>query len=125
MVKKKKSLSSKQLAELIIEGIREKKGKEIVTINFKGLENTITDYFVICHGTSSSQVEAISENISEFVRKNSGLKPWHSEGQRNAEWVLLDYIDVVVHVFLETSREFYKIEKLWADAEVKYLKDEE
>jgi len=125
MAKKKKSLSSKQLADLIIEGIREKKGKEIVTINFKGLENTITDYFVICHGTSSSQVEAIAENIPEFVRKNAGVKPWHTEGQRNAEWVLLDYIDVVVHVFLETSREFYKIEKLWADAEVSYLKDEE
>lgn len=124
MAKKKKSINSKQLAELIIEGIREKKGNKIVTINFKEIDNAIADYFVICHGTSSSQVEAIAENIPEFVRKNSGIKPWHSEGQRNAEWILLDYVDVVVHIFIETSRDFYKIEKLWADAEVKYLEEE-
>lgn len=125
MAKKKKTYSSEQIVELIVEGIREKKGKEIVTINFKGLDNTISDYFVICHGSSTSQVEAISDNISEFVRKKSSVKPWHTEGQRNAEWVLLDYVDVVVHVFLEPSRRFYKIENLWADAKVEYLKDEE
>jgi len=124
MAKKKKTYSTEQILELIIEGIRQKKGEEIVTINFKGLENTIADYFVICHGTSTTQVDSIADNIPEFVREKTGVKPWHSEGQRNSEWVLLDYVDIVVHVFLETSRRFYRIENLWADAKVDYLKEE-
>lgn len=124
MAKKKKVISSEGITELIIEAIREKKGKEIVTINFKGTDNALTDYFVICHGTSTAQVEAIADNIPDYVRKKAGIKPWHSEGLQNAEWVLLDYIDVVVHVFLDTSRSFYKIENLWADAEVAYLEEE-
>ncbi len=125
MTKKKKNYTSKEITQLIIEGIREKKGKEILTINFKDIDNAISDYFVVCHGTSTTHVEAIAENIPEFVRKKSGIKPWHSEGQQNAEWILLDYIDVVVHIFLETSRRFYKIENLWADAQVEHFKDEE
>lgn len=125
MAKKKKKISSEDVMTLIVEGIRQKKGKAIVTINFKNIENAITDYFVICHGTSTAQVDAIAENIPDYVRKEIGVKPWHSEGRTNSEWVLLDYIDVVVHIFLDTSRDFYKIEKLWADAEVVHLEDEE
>jgi len=125
MAKKKKNFTSDDMINLIIEGIRQKKGKEIVTINFRELNNAISDYFVVCHGTSTAQVEAIAENIPEFVRKKTGIKPWHSEGYQNAEWILIDYVDVVVHIFLETSRKFYKIENLWADAQVEYLEEEQ
>lgn len=124
MAKKKKKISSEDITALIVEGIRQKKGKEIVTINFKNIQNAITDYFVICHGTSSAQVDAIAQNIPEFVRKKAGIKPWHSEGRTNAEWILLDYVDVVVHIFQENARQFYKIEALWADAEIERLEEE-
>ena len=124
MAKKKKEITSEGLTELIVEAIREKKGKEIVTINFRDTDNSLTDFFVICHGTSTAQVEAIADNIPDYLRKKAGLKPWHSEGFQNAEWILLDYVDVVVHVFLDTSRKFYKIENLWADAKVEHYEDE-
>jgi len=125
MAKKKKIYTSDDVASLVIEGIREKKGKEIVTINFKDINNAIADYFIICHGTSTSQVEAIAENVPVFLKKKASIKPWHTEGLQNAEWVLIDYVDVVVHVFLDTSRQFYKLENLWADAIVERLKDED
>ncbi len=116
MVKQKEHLSPEKLKELVIEGMDQKKAQNIVSINFKNITNAITDYFVICHGTSTTQVEAIADNVYNFLRKK-GVKPWHTEGRQNAEWILLDYIDIVVHVFLDTSRDFYSIEKLWADAE--------
>ncbi|MDD3877122.1 MAG: ribosome silencing factor [Bacteroidales bacterium] len=116
--KKKKELSSQKLAELIVESLLQKKGIDVISINFKGMSNAITDYFIICHGSSTTHVEALADNVYDNVKKESGEKPWHVEGKSNAEWVLLDYINVVVHVFLDSAREFYKIEKLWADAEV-------
>jgi len=81
------------------------------------LPNTITDYFIICHGTSRAQVEAIAESVQSEVKKAIGINAWHKEGYDNAEWILIDYFDVVVHIFIEEARNFYKLEKLWADAE--------
>lgn len=106
------------LAGAIIKGIKEKKGHDIVCLDLTKINSTICDYFIICHGDSHRQVEAISESVEEEVRKATGEKPWHSEGTRNAEWVLMDYVNVVAHVFFKETRGFYNLEGLWADAEL-------
>lgn len=119
MIRKKSKISSAKLVESIIEGIREKKGSKIITMNLGKIKNAICDQFVICHANSRTQVEAIAHGLQEHVRKDLGVRPWHSEGYENAEWILIDYADVVVHVFQPQIREHYKLEELWADAELK------
>ena len=116
-----KAENSSNLVEIIINGIQEKKGKDIVSINLKSIDNAVCDYFVICHGDSTRQVDAIANSIEEEVKKNISENVWHKEGYENAEWILLDYIDVIVHVFQEQTREFYNLEGLWADAEIRKL----
>jgi ribosome-associated protein len=120
----RKTDTSDFLTEIIIKGIQDKKGKNIVSLNLKKMEHAVSDYFIVCHGNSNIQVQAIAESVEEEVRKSIGIKPWHREGVQNAEWILLDYIDVVVHIFQETTRNFYQIETLWADAEIKILEEE-
>jgi ribosome-associated protein len=115
MMSRKKS-EAQVLAENITKAIADKKGKNIITLDLRKIGNAVTSFFVICHGTSRPQVEAIADGISDLTVKKLGTKPWHKEGQENAEWILLDYIDVVVHIFREDKREFYQLEKLWADA---------
>lgn len=117
MAKRKKIEAPEMLADIVVHGMQERKAIDIVKLCLNRVPNSITDYFVICHGNSRSQVEAIAESVQAEVKKAVGLNPWHKEGHENAEWILLDYFDVVVHVFLEESRNFYKLEKLWADAE--------
>jgi len=117
MAKRKKLEAPDMLADIVVQGMQERKGIDIVKLNLKKLPNTITDYFVICHGTSRAQVEAIAESVQAEVKKAIGINPWHKEGYDNAEWILLDYFDVVVHIFIEDARNFYKLEKLWADAD--------
>ena len=111
--------SSEKLTQTIVQGIQEKKGHNIISLNLSKLGNSVSNYFVICHGNTKVQVEAIADSIEEHVRKKLGDKPWHKEGFENAEWILLDYVDVVVHIFQESSRTFYNLEKLWADAQIK------
>ena len=120
MARNKSKIKPNDLALSVIEGIREKKGSGIVTMNLGKIKNSICDLYVICHGTSRTQVEAIAGGLEEYVRKNLGVKPWHSEGYDNAEWILIDYFDVVVHVFQKHVRDHYKLEDLWADAELKH-----
>lgn len=115
-IKKKKS--GPNLEALVKEAMHEKKGEEIVTIDFSGIKNSIFKQFIICHGNSKVHVESIADFIEKHVREKSGEKPWHREGFTNSEWILLDYVDVVVHIFIESSRSFYQLEKLWADAEI-------
>lgn len=112
---------AKQLAGYVIEGMLDKKGKDIVSINLQKLGSSVADYFVICHGTSTTQVGALAESVEEIVKKNTGESPITVEGIHNSEWVLLDYSDVVVHVFLENTRTFFQLEKLWADGEIKQI----
>lgn len=107
----------------VVKGIFEKKGLDVLKIDLRKLENRITDFFVICHGTSTTQVDSICYSVEDHVRKETGTKPWHVEGLDNCFWVLLDYGDVVVHVFLEEYRHFYSLESLWADAALEELKD--
>jgi len=117
MAKRKKLEAPDMLADIVVHGMQERKGIDIVKLNLQKLPNTITDYFIICHGTSRAQVEALAESVEAEVKKAAGINPWHKEGYDNAEWILLDYFDVVVHIFIEESRNYYKLEKLWADAE--------
>ncbi len=107
-----------QLIPSIIKGIQEKKGKDIIKLDLRNLQTRSTDVFIVCHGDSSTQVDAIYKSIEEEVHKAVNEWPWHTEGQQNSEWILLDYINVVVHVFLKDRREFYGIEDLWGDAEI-------
>ena len=105
-----------QLVTQIISGIEEVKGQNIEILDLREIENSVCDYFIICDGTSNTQVNAIVNSIQKIVSKSIKEKPWHVEGSENAEWVLLDYVHVVVHVFQKHIREFYDIEGLWGDA---------
>jgi ribosome-associated protein len=107
----------------VIKGIFEKKGQMVLKIDLRKLENRITDYFVICHASSGTQVSAICDSVDDIVRKEAGEKPLHTEGLENCFWVLLDYGNVIVHVFLEEYRNFYSLESLWADADIETMED--
>jgi len=107
---------SEILSKCIVEGMQENKAKDIVVLDLRGLGSSVCDFFVICSGESSTQVDGITNAITRYTRKTMKEKPWHIEGQRNSEWVLLDYISVVAHVFYKDARAFYEIEELWADA---------
>ncbi|MDD4143002.1 MAG: ribosome silencing factor [Prolixibacteraceae bacterium] len=104
------------LKEAILEGIKKIKGKEIIIIDLNTIKHTECGFFIICHGTSVTQVSSIGRSVEETVEKMTNLKAWHSEGYNNSLWILLDYGDIVVHVFHERTRHFYNLEGLWADA---------
>jgi len=114
----KKEVDTDQLITHIIKGIEEVKGNGISILDLREIENTVCNYFVICNGTSNTQVNAIVSSIQKTVSKALKDKPWHVEGSENAEWVLIDYVHVVVHVFQKHIREFYDIEGLWGDAKM-------
>jgi ribosome-associated protein len=120
---KKKSDGAEVLLGSVIKGMFEKKGQNVLKIDLRKLDNRITDYFVICHASSTTQVSAICDSVDEIVRKEAGEKPLHFEGLDNCFWVLLDYGNVIVHVFLEEYRNFYSLESLWADAAVEAMED--
>ena len=114
----KTQASTDELIALIIDGIEDVKGVEINLLDLREIENTVCDYFVICNGTSNTHVNAIVSSIQKKVSKSIKSKPWKVEGTENSEWVLLDYVDVVVHVFQRPIRERYDIEGLWGDAKL-------
>lgn len=114
-------MNSKQFAKKITDIIFNKKGYDVVIMNLNNLA-TFADYFVICSADSDIQVKAIADDIDKTL-KDEGIKCWHSEGYLALSWVLLDYVDVVVHIFKKDAREFYKLEKLWGDAETEFLTD--
>lgn len=114
---------TKLLIEKITEGIQEKKGKNIVIADLTNIGDTICQYLVICQGNSPSQVAAIVDSIKEFARKGANSKPSAVDGQKNAEWIAMDYSDVLVHVFLPETRHFYNLEHLWADANLTTIPD--
>lgn len=112
---------SKRLADLIVSGMQEKKGKEIVALDLRNLKNAVADFFVICHAESKPQIEAIARSIEEVVDRSSNESPYHREGFENSEWILLDYVNVVAHIFNHEKREFYGVERLWADADIERI----
>jgi ribosome-associated protein len=114
---------TKKLLNEITEGIQDKKGKQIVIADLTDIDDTICQYFVICQGNTPMQVSAIADSIKDFTIKGSHIKPSGIDGQRNAEWIAMDYGNVMVHVFVPQSREFYDLEHLWADAKLNNIPD--
>lgn len=108
----------KELVQTIIEGIQDKKGKNIVVADLTEIDETICKYFIICEGNTPSQLSAITDSIYDFVLKGNHEKPIGIDGLRNAQWIALDYSDVMVHIFLPVVRDFYHLENLWADAKL-------
>jgi len=120
---KKKQDGTELLLVNIIKGIFEKNGQDVLKIDLRQLESRIADFFIICHGSSVNQVDALCDSVEDLVIKETGEKPVHVEGLENCFWVLLDYGNVVVHIFLEEYRQFYSLESLWADAPVEVMND--
>ena len=118
MLKRNGFLQSSELSQVVVQGMQEKKAEDIVVLDLRNIPNAVADFFVVCTGKSDTQVDAISNSVEEFVYKADQLSPWHVEGKTSREWVLIDYVDVVVHVFKEETREFFGIEDLWGDAKV-------
>jgi ribosome-associated protein len=106
------------IAETAIHGILEKKGLEVKLLDLRDVDYAVCDYFVVCHGSSNVNVEAIASSAEDELRKRFAEKPVHREGFDNAEWIILDYFNVVVHVFQKEFRSYYNLEDLWADAKV-------
>ncbi|MDX1272015.1 ribosome silencing factor [Bizionia paragorgiae] len=113
-----KEINTDALITAIIGGIEDVKGNEITILDLREIENTVCDYFIVCEGNSNTHVNAISGSVQKKVSKALKDKPWHVEGEDNAEWVLMDYVNVVVHVFQKHIREYYDIESLWGDAKI-------
>ncbi|AEK22845.1 ribosome silencing factor [Capnocytophaga canimorsus] len=113
-----KEAQTDQLITHILKGIEKVKGNNITIMDLRGIENTVCDYFILCDGNSNTQVAAISGSVQKVVSKDINQKPWHVEGEANAEWILMDYVDVVVHIFQKPLRERYDIEGLWGDAKI-------
>ena len=113
-----------QLIKSIVEGIQRLKGEEILDLDLTKLENTECNHFIICHGNSNTQVESIAKSVEETVKEMTGEKAWHTDGYRNAEWILLDYSDIMVHIFQKNIRGHYDLENLWADANIVTYKEE-
>jgi ribosome-associated protein len=114
----RQKVSTDELISIIIKGIDDVKGENIQLLDLRDIENTVCDYFIICSGNSNTQVNAISGSIQKIVSKEIKDKPWHIEGKGNSEWILMDYVNVVVHVFQKHVRDFYDIESLWGDAKI-------
>lgn len=111
-----REVQTKVLVDTIVDGIQDVKGKDIVVLDLTDLPNSVTNYFIICTGESNTQVEGIQNAVVRKTREELKEKPWHKEGLNNSEWILLDYVDVVVHIFYRDVRSFYNLEDLWADA---------
>ncbi len=107
------------LLESVIVGMQDVKANDITILDLRTIHHTMADYFVICHGSSNTQVKAIAQSVEKETAKSCGDQPWHVEGIQNAKWVLLDYVDIVVHIFDKEARDFYALEDLWADAAMK------
>ena len=122
MLVDKKKNNDDSLIYSIIEAIENIKGKEINILDLRELENTVCDYFIVCEGSSNTQVNAIVASIQKHVSKELKDKPWNIEGNDNGEWVLMDYYDIIVHIFQDKTRKFYNIEDFWGDAKLTKVK---
>lgn len=111
------------LTNLIIEGIQDRKGKKVSIVDLSKIEGAAAHTFIICQGASTSQVGAIADSIREHVQEVAGVKPYNYDGYQNSQWIVVDYGDTFVHVFLPATREFYNLEELWSDAPIKEIPD--
>ena len=123
MTEIKEAQNSKILSDAVIYGMKEKKASDIVLIDLREIGNAVADFFVICSGNSDTQIDAISDSVEEEVYKLTSDNPWRKEGKENKEWILMDYANVVVHIFRNDRREFYSLEKLWGDATITSIEE--
>lgn len=121
--KQAKDIETTGMVDLVVKGMQEKKATGIAIVDMQGIKNSIADYFIICNGNSGNQVDAIADSVEEEIFKVTNQNPWHKEGKENKEWILIDYIDVIAHIFQQEKREFYGLEDLWGDAKITYVKD--
>ena len=121
--KRKETDSSLLLADAVKMGMLNKKALEILSLNLGKINSTVCDYFIICHGNSNTHVNAIAESVETTVRQQCGIKPGRREGFVNGEWLIIDYLDVVVHIFQEPVRRYYQLEDLWADVPAEQIED--
>ncbi|MEQ9307122.1 MAG: ribosome silencing factor [Marinoscillum sp.] len=123
-VKAREAVSSNELSELIVQGMLEKKASNVVVMDLREVKNSIADYFILCSGNSDTQIDAISDSVEEQVHKISNENPWRREGKQNNEWIIIDYVDVVAHIFNKEKRSFYGLEELWGDAKITSIDQE-
>lgn len=124
MSKTEKESETEQLIKAVVEGIQRKKGIDLVKIDLRKINHTECKFFIVCHGNSSTQVDAIAHSVEDTVEELTGETAWHKDGYRNAIWILLDYAEVMVHIFQKDARRFYDLENLWADANIELIKEE-
>lgn len=123
MGKTKEVKESQVILDVAIKGLQDVKGENIVCIDLTGVDNAVCDYFLVCTGNSNTQVNALAESVKREVKTTLGENPWHGEGFGNAEWIILDYVNTVIHIFQEEAREFYNLEGLWADAKISKIEE--
>ena len=123
MIKKTKDTENEQIVKNIVEGIQERKGKEIVVVDMNRLNEAPCSYFVICEGDSNVHVNAVATSVKEYVQEKMQVKPYATDGFENAEWIAMDYGQIIVHVFQRQIRQYYDIEHLWADAQLQKIKN--
>ncbi|MFH6983998.1 ribosome silencing factor [Marinoscillum sp. 108] len=123
-VKTKEAINSSKLSELVAQGMVEKKASDVVVMDLREVKNAVADYFIICSGNSDTQIDAIADSIEDEVFKHSTQNPWKREGKESREWIIIDYVDVVAHVFNKEKRKFYGLEELWGDAKVTQIDKE-
>lgn len=123
MGKKKQGTEAETLKDWVVLGMQEKKARDIVVLDLRQLKGAVADFFIVATGTSDAHIDAISGSIEEMVLKNTGTKPWQSEGRQQKEWILTDFVDVVSHVFLPQARERYRLDELWGDAQIEKIKN--
>jgi ribosome-associated protein len=116
---------SSKILKVITKAIQDKKGENIISMDLRKIPEAVADFFVICEATSTTQVKAIADYIEVMVKENCGENPYHHEGHSAMQWIIVDYINVVVHIFQPETRKFYKLEDMWSDAVVEEFKDEE
>jgi len=123
MAKRRKVDHAEKLSALVVKGMQEKKASNIVVMDLRNVKNAVAEFFVVCSGNSDKQLDAIADSVDDEVRKGLKEGPWHAEGKNNKEWMLLDYTNVVAHIFRKDRRSFYALEKLWGDAEIMEIEE--
>jgi len=121
-MKKKNSLKIKSLVDVIVKGMQEKKAENVTVVDLRNIDNAVCDFFVISNANSNTQVNAIADSVQKETLEILGDKAWQKEGTETAEWILMDYVNVVAHIFQTPTREFYALEELWGDAEITKIK---
>ncbi|RXQ96629.1 ribosome silencing factor [Ancylomarina salipaludis] len=120
---KKREHSPEKLVDTIIEALKDLKAVDIVSVDLRNVSGAVCKYFVICNGTSNTHVSSLADHVQDETLEKIKEKVWRKEGSQNAQWMLLDYADVVVHIFQKEYRDYYQLEQLWADAEITHFSD--